>query len=254
VTAPATPFRLGTDARERSRKPTPTGAPYNSVMKTRIVLVEDHRVVRRALAELLTRDPALTIVGEAGSARELSLIDVPFDLLITDLCLPGPDGLSAIGETRRRWPTRRILVLTMYDDAFRAATAFAAGADGFAVKLDDEGGLLAAVHAVRDGRRWLSPLVDGAAVERLLLLRRGGVVADGPLAPLSQREREVFDLLIRGYSCSQIGHQLFISPRTADTHRSHIFEKLGVHSSAELVRFAARFDLIAEDARQSNGG
>jgi DNA-binding NarL/FixJ family response regulator len=223
-------------------------------MKTRIVLLEDHVVVRHALAGVLTRDKTFTIVGEAGSARELALLDVPFDLLITDLGLPGPSGVSAIAETRRRWPDRRILVLTMYDDPFRAAAVFAAGADGFVVKLDDEATLLAAVHSVLDGRRFLSPLVDQMAVDRLLARSRAGVVADGPLAPLSQREREVFDLMIRGYSCAEIGSQLFISPRTADTHRSHIFEKLHVHSTAELVRLAARFGLIAEDARQMSGG
>ncbi|HEY2745790.1 MAG TPA: response regulator transcription factor [Polyangia bacterium] len=219
-------------------------------MKTRIVLLEDHVVIRRALAALLGRDKTLVVVGEAGSTRELLLFDAPFDLLVSDLALPGPDGLSAIAEARRRWPDRRILVLTMYDDAFRAAAAFAAGADGFAVKLDDEAHLMQAVHTVVAGRRWLSPLVDGAGVDRLLARAHAGLVADGPLAPLSHREREVFDLMIRGYTCPEIGRALFISPRTADTHRSHIFEKLRVHSAADLVRFAARFGLIAPDAHQ----
>ncbi|HEX8953936.1 MAG TPA: response regulator transcription factor [Polyangia bacterium] len=223
-------------------------------MKTRIVLLEDHAVVRRALAELLVRDKTLSVVGEAGSTRALALLEVEYDLLICDLGLPGPDGITAIAATRRRWPERRILVLTMYDDAFRAATALAAGADGFAVKLDDEAQLFQAVHTVLGGRRWISPLVDAGAVERLLSRRRGGVVADGPLAALSERERQVFDLMIRGYSCLEIGRQLFISPRTADTHRSHIFEKLDVHSTAALVRFAARFGLIAEDARRTCAG
>jgi DNA-binding NarL/FixJ family response regulator len=218
-------------------------------MKTRIVLLEDHVVIRRALAALFGRDKAIAVVGEVGSTRELLLFDAPFELLITDLALPGPDGLSAIAESRRRWPDRRILVLTMYDDAFRAAAAFAAGADGFAVKLDDEASLMQAVHTVISGRRWLSPSVDGAGVDRLLARSHSGLVADGPLAPLSHREREVFDLMIRGYTCPEIGRQLFISPRTADTHRSHIFEKLRVHSAADLVRFAARFGLIAPDAR-----
>ena len=223
-------------------------------MKTRVVLLEDHTVIRHALVALLERDKTLAVVGEAASTRALSLLDVEFDLLITDLALPGPDGNTAIAETHRKWPERRILVLTMYDDAFRAATALAAGAHGFAVKLDDEVQLLQAIHTVMSGRRWLSPLVDVAAVERLLAHRRGTVVAEGPLATLSERERQVFDLMIRGYSCVDIGHQLFISPRTADTHRSHIFEKLGVHSTAELVRFAARFGLIAEDARRTLAG
>ncbi|MCU1282665.1 MAG: response regulator transcription factor [bacterium] len=216
-------------------------------MKTRIVLLEDHVVVRRALAALLSRDKTLQVVAEAGSARELSLLEEPFDLLITDLGLPGPSGLHAIAETRRRWPERRILVLTMYDDAVRAADSFAAGANGFAVKLDDEARLLQAVHTVNAGGRWLSPLVDSAAVEQMLTRRGSGVVAAGPLAPLSLREREVFDLMIRGYSCPDIGRMLFISPRTADTHRTHIFEKLSVHSAAELVRYAARFGLLTEE-------
>ncbi len=223
-------------------------------MKTRIVLLEDHAVVRHALGALIERDKTLAVVGEAASTRALSLLEAEFDLLITDLALPGPDGVTAIAETHRRWPERRILVLTMYDDAFRAATALAAGANGFAVKLDDEEQLFSAIRTVMAGRRWISPLVDAGAVDRLLSHRRGTVVADGPLATLSERERQVFDLMIRGYSCLEIGRQLFISPRTADTHRSHIFEKLGVHSTAELVRFAARFGLIAEDARRTCAG
>jgi len=223
-------------------------------MKTRIVLLEDHVVVRRALRGLIERDKDLRVVGEAGSARELLLIDAEYDLLISDLGLPGPSGISAVAEVKRRWPKRHVLVLTMYDDTFRAAEALAAGADGYAVKTEDDLALIEAMHVVSSGQRWISPLVDRAEVERLLERRRARVVATGPLAPLSMREREIFDLMIRGYSCHDIGALLFISPRTADTHRSHIFEKLSVHSIAELVRFAARFGLIAPDARQTSVG
>ena len=217
-------------------------------MKTRLVLLEDHAMVRHALAALLCRDTNLSVVAEVGSARALSLLEVPFDLLLCDLSLPGPSGLHAIAETRRRWPERRILVLTMYEDPLRAADALAAGADGFAIKLEDETRLLEAVHAVADGRRWISPLVDNAAVDELLAGRQAHVVTIGPLGPLSLREREVFDLLIRGYTCPDIGALLFISPRTADTHRTNIFAKLNIHSVAELVRFAARFGLLNTDS------
>jgi two-component system response regulator NreC len=218
-------------------------------MKTRIVLLEDHVVVRKAFGALLERDKDLRIVGEAGSARELMLLDMEYELLISDLGLPGPNGISAIAEVRRRFPKRRILVLTMYEDNFRAAEAFAAGADGYCLKLDDEGSVVEAVHAVMAGQRWMSRHLDRALIERMLERSRSRVVASGPLAPLSMREREIFDLMIRGYSCQEIGQLLFISPRTADTHRSHIFEKLGVHSVAELVRFAARFGLLGDDQR-----
>lgn len=215
-------------------------------MSTNIVLLEDHVVVRRAVAALLERAADLKVVGEAGSMRELLLLECEYDLLICDLGLPGPSGISAIAEVRRRWPKRRILVLTMYTDNFRAAEAFAAGADGYAVKLDDEVTLVEAVQAVMAGQRYLSPRLDRKAIDELLDTIRTRVVGAGPLAILSMREREIFDLMIRGYSCQDIGRLLFISPRTADTHRSHIFEKLGIHSVAELVRFAARFGLLDE--------
>src|SRR3954452_2577546 len=123
-------------------------------MKTRLLLLEDHVMMRQALAAMLTRDKAIAVVGEAGSTRELSLLEADFDVLVCDLGLPGPSGLHAITETRRRWPSRRILVLTALVDAARAADAFAAGADGFAVKLEDESRLFEAVHAVAAGKRW----------------------------------------------------------------------------------------------------
>jgi two-component system response regulator NreC len=186
-------------------------------MKTRIVLLEDHVVVRRALVALLERRPELAVVGEA--------------------------------EVKRRFPKRRVLVLTMYADEFRAAEALAAGADGYAIKEEDETGLCRAVDVVLSGERYLSPQLDRAVIERLLERCRDRVIASGPLALLSRREREIFDLMIRGHSCQQIARLLFISPRTADTHRSHIFDKLRVHSTAELVRFAARFGLLGDDQR-----
>jgi two-component system response regulator NreC len=220
-------------------------------MTTRIVLLEDHVVVRRALAALLERQADLRVVGEAGSVRELALLSdsVEYDLLISDLGLPGPSGISAVADVRRRFPERRVLVLTMYADEFRAAEAFAAGADGYAVKEEDPAGVENAVRTVLAGERYLSPLIDRPAVERLLERCKDRVISCGPLAPLSRREREIFDLMIRGYSCQQIARLLFISPRTADTHRSHIFDKLRVHSTAELVRFAARFGLLGDDRR-----
>jgi two-component system response regulator NreC len=183
--------------------------------------------------------------------RELALLveSVEYEMLISDLGLPGPSGISAVSEMRRRFPQRRILVLTMYADEFRAAEAFAAGADGYAVKEEDPDGIVAAVRVVLAGERYVSPLVDREGVERLLSRCKDRVVTCGPLAPLSRREREIFDLMIRGYTCQQIARLLFISPRTADTHRSHIFDKLRVHSTAELVRFAARFNLLGDDRR-----
>jgi DNA-binding NarL/FixJ family response regulator len=204
-------------------------------------------MMRQALAALLVRDKSISIVGEAGSARELSLLDVEYDVLLCDLGLPGPSGLHAITESRRRWPARRILVLTGIVDVARAADAFAAGADGYACKLEDEERLLQAINAVAAGKRWLSPTIDATAVDELLRRRRARVVTVGPLGALSLREREIFDLLVRGYSCQKIGEALFISPRTADTHRTNIFAKLELHSIADLVRFAAREGLLREE-------
>jgi DNA-binding NarL/FixJ family response regulator len=216
---------------------------------TRIVLLEDHVVVRRALAALLEAQDDLRVVGEAGSARELALVteSLEFDLLIVDLALPGPSGLSTIVELRRRVPAPHVLVLTMYADEFRAAESFASGADGYAVKVEAPEAIVGAVRAVLAGKRYLSPLIDLEAVEQLLYRCKDRMVVDGPLAPLSRREREIFDLMIRGHSCRQIGAMLFISPRTVDTHRARIFGKLRVHSQAELLRFAVRFGMLGDD-------
>jgi DNA-binding NarL/FixJ family response regulator len=220
-------------------------------MGIRIVLLEDHVVLREAFASMLDEESDLKVVGQAGTARELSLLlatPLVADVMLADLSLPGPSGLSAIRETRRTRPGMRILALSMYTDSVRVAEAISAGADGYAVKLEDVKSIVTALRDVLAGRRYLSPLVDAATVERLLA--RDGVAADGhgPLAFLSRREREVFDLVVRGHTNHQIAKLLFISARTADTHRQHIFKKLGVHNTVDLVRLAVRHGLLIEDA------
>ena len=213
-------------------------------MKKRIVLLEEHVFLRRAVASLLEHKGELEVVAEAGTVRELLLCETEFDLLITGLNLPGPSGVTAIAETRRRWPARRILVLTMFTDAIRAAQALAAGADGYVLKSDDEATIVEGVRQVLSGERYLSPRLDRQAVLGLLDKRRTHLVSAGPLAPLSAREREVFDLLVRGYSSQQVATHLSISPRTAETHRTNLMRKLALQSQTDLVRFAIRRGLI----------
>ena len=216
-------------------------------MKNRIVLLEAHVFVRHAVASLLERQGELEVVAEAGMLHELLECETEFQLLVTGLSLPGSGGIAAIAAARRRWPQRRILVRTRYVDPLRAAEALAAGADGYVVKSDDEETILEAVRAVLAGERFVSPQLDRDALAKLLQEPRGHKSAGGPLALLSSREREVFDLLVRGHSSRQTAHLLLIGQRTVETHRAHIYAKLDVHSAAALVRFGVRSGLIGDD-------
>ena len=203
--------------------------------KTRVALVDDHPLFRQGLRALLEREPDLEVVGEAEDARhgyEMAEATRP-ELLIVDVSLPGVDGIAATRELCRRVPESRVLVLSMHDEPLLASRALEAGALGYAIKSESAESVLAAVHAVARGERYVPPSLDV-----------GPTGADGPLVQLSQREREVFHLLVRGFSNQRAAKELCISIKTVETHRTHIHHKLGVHSVAELIRFAARHGLL----------
>ena len=203
-----------------------------------ILIVDDHDVFREGLRTIIERRGD-RVVGQASCVRDAcrEIDSLRFDLLIVDLSLPGTSGISLVREMRRQRRPEPILMLTMHARASVAVEAIAAGATGFALKSDPRSSLLEAIERVAAGRRHLSPSLPVATIESALLeIGRGS--APGPLALLSAREREIFDLLVRGYENNQVAKELCISPKTVETHRSHIFVKLDVHSIADLLRFA----------------
>lgn len=207
---------------------------------TRLVIVDDHRLFRDGLRTILSSHGEFAVVGEAEDARAgLLLADGgAWDLMIVDITLPGRNGLALIRELRRAGHKRPLLVLTMHQHADMVADAFDAGADGYALKHQSAAELIEALHTLSAGGRYVAPELE-AAMTAASPGRDRGV-----LGALSAREREIFDLLVRGGSNAAIAAQLFISVKTVDTHRTRIMKKLGAHSIGELIRLAARHGLL----------
>jgi DNA-binding NarL/FixJ family response regulator len=202
----------------------------------RVALVDDHPVFRSGLRALLTSVDDFDVVAEAESARQAYEVveSKQPDLVVLDLNLPGTSGIIATRELMRRQPRARVLVLSMYTDPSKVSEALAAGAAGYAFKSDPPEVLLNAARAVMRGERWVPPQVATLIVEGKLARQAGGSVG-----ALSAREREVFDLLVRGFSNRAVANELCISIKTVETHRAQIHRKLGVHSVAQLIRYAA---------------
>lgn len=216
----------------------------------RVIVVDDHEIFREGLRTVIESAGYARIVAEASSVRAAYplLETIEFDLLIVDLAMPGVSGLSLVRELRRRRQSQPILVLTMHADADVAAEAFAAGASGFALKSDSRAALLDAVGSVARGERFVAASLPLETIESFLRSRPRSTDALGPLAVLTAREREVFDLLARGYSNDEIAAELCVSLKTVDSHRTHVFSKLHVHSLGELLRFGFRHRLVSAGA------
>jgi DNA-binding NarL/FixJ family response regulator len=212
----------------------------------KLVLIDDHRLFRDGLRAVLSAHDDMQVVGEASSAREgYAVVDAAGpDVILVDIALPGVDGLTATREILRRHPRGKVLVLSMYAADDYAAQALAYGATGYALKDQPAEQVIEAIRSVAQGIVYLAPRLSRPTVEELAGARtREG--ADGPLAELSTRERQIFDLVVRGFSNEGIAGELCISVKTVETHRSRINKKLNVHSSADLVRYAVRHGLIS---------
>jgi len=204
------------------------------------VLIDDHQIFRVGIKYMLTSASEWRIVGEAGRAREaFALIDAERpDVALVDVALPGMDGVVATREIRRRAPSTRILILTVHEEIRDVVDAFAAGAAGYSLKTEEPEALVAALAAVMRGERYVAPALSArlAAYE--------SVPQPDVLSVLSEREREIFRLAAECLITREIAHELCISRKTVDTHLYRIHHKLGLRTSAELVRLAGRLGLI----------
>jgi DNA-binding NarL/FixJ family response regulator len=217
-------------------------------MPVRVLLVDDHALFRDAMSALLAGHPDLEVVDSVANAPDAygALERHEPDVVVMDINLPGVNGIAATREMLRRQPTRKILLLTAYSESEYVVQGLAAGARGYALKLQPGSQVMEAILDVARGRSYLCSHISRIVVDDHLRLRRGDPPVGGPCDALSQREKEIFDLLIRGFANDAIARQLCISVKTVETHRAHILKKLGVHSMVELVRFAARHNLLCE--------
>src|SRR4051794_14221292 len=201
---------------------------------TSVLVCDDHALVRSGLRRLLETEPDIEVTGEAANAEdaiEQAGACRP-DVLLLDVVMPGRSGIEALPELREAAPETRVLVLSMQDDPSYVRQAFAAGATGYLLKEAADAELVQAIHEVARGRRYVHPLLGArlAAAEAT-----GGTHAPDPL---SEREHGVLRLLALGHTNQEIAKLLFISIRTAETHRARIMQKLGLSTRAELVRYA----------------
>jgi two-component system response regulator NreC len=209
----------------------------------RLLIIDDHQLVRSGLRRLLENEEDMTVEDEAGTAYDavrLARLHKP-DVVLLDVVMPGGSGLDAIPEIREAAPDAEILALSMQDDPSYVRQAFAAGASGYVLKeaADDE--LLAAVREVADGGRYVDPQLGAR-----LAAADATAAAETAEDPLSDREREVLRLLALGHTNQEIATMLYLSVRTAETHRARIMQKLGLTTRAELVRHAIDHGLLAE--------
>lgn len=217
-------------------------------MAIRVLLVDDHQLFRQGLRSMLANDAGIEVVGEAENGRsavELARQLAP-DVVVMDISMPDLNGIEATRQIAARAPQTRVLALSMHSDRRFVTGALAAGAAGYLLKDCAFEELCRAVHAVAKKQVYLSPAVAGEAVDAHV---RGGEDAASPaLRDLTSRQREILQLVAEGRATKQIAARLHISTKTVDTHRHEIMTKLGLHSIAELTKFAVREGLTDLEA------
>jgi len=211
----------------------------------RVVLVDDHMIVRLGLRALLAGDPGISVVGEANDGQEaLELCErLRPDVVVMDLVMEGMDGMTATREIARRHPGIRVLALTMHDEEDYLIPVLEAGASGYIVKGAASSDLLDAVRSVAAGRVFVRPAAARVLAEGWTR-RSAQDEARSRYATLSERERGVFGYMARGYSTSQIAERLFISAKTVDTYRRRINDKMGFTDRADYIRLAVDLGLL----------
>ncbi len=212
----------------------------------RVVLADDHHMVRQGLRLLLDSENDLAVVGEeADGLGVVELVDrVRPDVLIVDLMMPGLGGLEVTRQVTHRIPTTRVLVLSMHQDEAYVLEALRNGASGYVLKSAGSPELLEAVREVSDGRRYLSAPLSERAIEAYV--QKAHAVSFDLYETLTRREREVLHLAAEGHSNPAIGERLSISPRTAETHRANLMRKLDLRGQADLIRYAIRRGIVAD--------
>ena len=207
----------------------------------RIVIVDDHPLFRKGLEQLIHSDGTFAVCGEAGSAAEAMDVirKLDPDLAIVDVSLPGANGIELIKNIRAEFPKLPILVLSMHDESLYALRALRAGAQGYVMKQEALANVVQAIHEVFSGRPYLSPAMAAQVITNFAQTPSEGE-AD-VIDRLSDRELEILELIGKGNEVRQIGKLLHLSPKTVETHRAHIKEKLNLASAHQVGRFAVQW-------------
>jgi len=209
-----------------------------------IVLADDHQVVRKGLKALLCAEPDFSIVGEAGDGLEtVTLVQqLQPDVLILDLMMAGINGLEVTRQLNKKNPKTGIVILSMHNNEAYVLEALRSGARAYILKESSPEELIRAIREVSAGRRYLSAPLTERAIEAYT--QKTEVKPIDPYEQLTTREREILQLTAQGYTNLDIASRLYISPRTAETHRTNLMRKLDLHNHAQLIQFAIQHGLI----------
>jgi two-component system response regulator NreC len=211
-----------------------------------VFLVDDHAIVREGLRLLLRRHHDMEVIGEGGTLEEALAFEGSADVILADLVLARVRGAQLIAALRERHPDSKILVLTMVDNPADVHLSLAAGADGYMLKEAAASDLVDAIRRVAAGEQYLQPSL-GAVVTRGSDAGRDG--GGGSVEQLTERERDVLRLVALGHTNAEVARLLGIAQRTVESHRTHILQKLGVRTRAELVRYAAEIGIVQLSAQ-----
>lgn len=216
----------------------------------RIVIAEDHTILREGLRALLASDPEFDVVGEAEDGLDAikSVKSLTPDVVIMDLSMPKMNGVAAIKEIKRVTPNTKIVVLTVHKNEEYILAAFQAGSDGYVLKYAGHEELVSAIRAVLKGQPYLSPAVSAVVLEAYLDGQKG-LSSQSPFRMLTNRETEVLKLIAEDYRNRQIADLLGISVKTVERHRANLMKKLDLHSGASLTAFALENGLICSEER-----
>jgi DNA-binding NarL/FixJ family response regulator len=211
--------------------------------RSKILLVDDHPIVREGLAQFINSEPDLVVCGMAANsveAMEQIAGQLP-DLVVMDLSLSGKPGLELVKDLAASYPSLPVLVLSIHDETLWAERVLRAGAEGYIMKSQATARIVAAIHHILGGGIWVSDQVNSTLLQKQISNRKP--MSGSPLDQLSDRELEVFQCIGRGMSMKEIAASFHLSSKTVDVHRDHIREKLKVKSSTELIRYAVSYTL-----------
>lgn len=215
--------------------------------KIRVLLAEDHTIVRKGIRALLDDEPSIEVVGEAENGRDAVAQTGALepDIVIMDHTMPLLNGLEATRQICKQFPQIRVLILTMHTNEEYVFQFLQAGASGYLVKQTAPTDLIMAIRAIHRGDSFLSPAISKAVIDEYV--RGGEAVGKGAASPLTEREREILQLIVEGFSNQEIGQQLHISVKTVGVHRLNLMQKLDLHNLADLTKYAIRTGMIGLD-------
>jgi two-component system response regulator NreC len=214
----------------------------------KVVVADDHTILRQGIKALLDNQAGIEVIGEAKDGREaLTLIErLQPDVILMDIAMPGLNGLEATRRIKKKFPKIKVLVLTMYTNEEYVFQILQAGANGYLVKETAFQDLISAITAVYRDEAFMSPSISKQVINRYT--QRAQKSNDTACDVLTTREREVLQLIAEGSSSKKIAEALFISPKTVETHRTHIMDKLNIHNRTDLVKYAIRKGIVDIDS------